>query len=220
MGEPAASAVPDDDLYHGERRWKAPLRFTKLIAGGERSPYIPRFAPLFVNLTQIPDSRVTGSLRAVLGLLALKHARLKMAQDTVELLTDLLHRGEADPSVRHLARIVEQIYVSVKSAEEVRRLVAAASRKGYHEVEVGYMTYGQELLKQGREEGREEGLEQGSLRHSQDVLARLLSRKFGLADAERERIMACEDQNALDAALDEIIDADSKSVVLARLPQQ
>jgi hypothetical protein len=152
----------------------------------------------------------------VLGLLALKHARLKMAQDTVELLTDLLHRGEADPSVRHLARIVEQIYVSVKSAEEVRRLVAAASRKGYHEVEVGYMTYGQELLKQGREEG----LEQGSLRHSQDVLARLLSRKFGLADAERERIMACEDQNALDAALDEIIDADIKSVVLARLPQQ
>ena len=137
MGEPAASAVPDDDLYHGERRWKAPLR-----------------------------------------------------------------------SVRHLARIVEQIYVSVKSAEEVRRLVAAASRKGYHEVEVGCMTCGQELLKQG------------SLRQSQDVLARQLSRKFGLTDAQRERIIACDDQSALDAALDGIIDADSKSVVLARLPQR
>jgi predicted transposase/invertase (TIGR01784 family) len=205
-------------LYHGDRLWSAPLRFTELITGGERSPYIPRFKPLFINLTEIPDSSITGSLRAVLGLLALKYARLQMAQHVVDLLTDLLHRGEADPAVRQLVRIVEQVYVAVKSEAEVRRLVAAATRKGYHEVEVGYMTYGQQLLKQGREEGREEGLEQGALRRSRDVLARQLSRKFGLTDAERERIMACEVQNALDAALDEIVDADSKATVLSKLP--
>ncbi len=169
-------------------------------------------------LPEIPDRSITGSLRAVLGLLALKYARLQMAQHVVDLLTDLLHRGEADPAVRQLVRIVEQVYVAVKSEADVQRLVAAATRKGYHEVEVGYMTYGQQLLKQGREEGREVGLEQGALRRSRDVLARQLSRKFGLTDAERERIMACEDQNALDAALDEIVDADSKATVLSKLP--
>ena len=84
--------------------------------------------------------------------------------------------------------------------------MAAASRKGYHEVAVSYVTYAEELL------------EQGSLRRSRDILARLLSRKFGLTDAERQFIMVCEDPNALDAALDEIIEADSKSVVLAKLP--
>ncbi len=124
---PAAGILPVV-LYYGERRWKAPLQLAELIAAEERSPHIPRFKPLFVDLTEIPDNRITGSLRAVLGLLALKHARLQIAQHAVELLTDLLHRGEAEPPGRHLAQIVEQVYVAVKSAVEVRRLVAEASR--------------------------------------------------------------------------------------------
>jgi hypothetical protein len=48
-------------------------------------------------------------------------------------------------------------------------------------------------------------------------LARQLDRKFGLAEAERERITACEDQASLDAALDEILDASSKAQVLEKL---
>lgn len=46
---------------------------------------------------------------------------------------------------------------------------------------------------------------------------RLIDRKFGLTGTERERIMACEDQAALDAALDEILDAPSKAQVLEKL---
>ena len=49
-------------------------------------------------------------------------------------------------------------------------------------------------------------------------MARQLDRKFGLAEAERERIMVCEDQAALDAALDEFALAESKEQVLAKLP--
>ena len=49
------------------------------------------------------------------------------------------------------------------------------------------------------------------------MLIRLVDRKFGLTDIERERISACEDQSALDAALDEILDAETKTQVLARL---
>jgi hypothetical protein len=60
-------------------------------------------------------------------------------------------------------------------------------------------------------------LEKGSLQRSREVLIRQLDRKFGLTGAERERISACEDQAALDAALDEILDADTKAQVLAKL---
>ena len=45
----------------------------------------------------------------------------------------------------------------------MERLMAAASRLGYYEVEGGYMTYAQEMLARGRNEGLEQGLEKGSL---------------------------------------------------------
>ena len=72
------------------------------------------------------------------------------------------------------------------------------------------MTYAQEMRKQG--------LEEGSLQRSHEVLIRQLDRKFGITDAERVRIMSCEDQRALDAALDEFALAETKTQVLARLP--
>jgi len=212
-------------LYHGEEPWDEPLQFAELIAGGTDSPHVPHYRPLFVDLTQIPDDRITGSLQAVLGLVALKYSRLRLELAAMDLLTELLHRGEADPAIRHLARVVEQVYVNVKSSEEVERLMAAASRLGYPEVEGGYMTYAQEMLAKGRnegleqgmEQGMEQGLEQGSLRRSREVLIRLVDRKFGLTDTERERIMVCDDQGALDSALDEFALADDKAQVLAKL---
>ena len=136
-----------------------------------------------------------------------------MERGAMELLTELLHRAERDPAARQLARLVEQVYVQVKSDTEVRQLIAAASRKGYHEVEGGYMTYAQEM----RREGRQEGLHQGSLQRSREVLARLIDRKFGLIDAERERIMTCEDEQAMETALYTILEAETKEEVLATL---
>lgn len=46
---------------------------------------------------------------------------------------------------------------------------------------------------------------------------RLLAKRFGLSDLEREQIESCEDRDALDAALDEIVVAESKEAVLAKL---
>ena len=75
------------------------------------------------------------------------------------------------------------------------------------------MTYAEELLK----EGLEQGLEQGELRDKQQVLARLVTKRFGLSDAERNDIESCGDRDALDAALDEIVAAQAKEAVLAKL---
>jgi predicted transposase YdaD len=204
-------------LYHGQMRWSAPLQFAELIANGPDSLHVPHYRPVFVDLTEIPDEQITGSLWAMLGLVALKYSRLQLKQAAMDRLTELLHRGEADPAARHLARVVQRIYVQVKSPEEMDGLVAAAARLGYPKVRGGYMTFAQQMLEKGRNEGLERGVEKGSLQHSREVLIRLVHRKFGLTDAERERISACEDQAALDAALDEFALADTKAQVLAKL---
>jgi hypothetical protein len=75
------------------------------------------------------------------------------------------------------------------------------------------MTYAEELMTRGREEGRQEG----RVTDKQDVLIRLLTRKFGLTDAERQRIRGVEDTAALDAALDELVVAETKEAVLEKL---
>ena len=75
------------------------------------------------------------------------------------------------------------------------------------------MTYGEMLETKGREEGREEG----RVIEKQDVLIRLLSRKFDLSDAERESIRGVEDPDRLDAALDEFAVAETKQAVLEKL---
>ena len=201
-------------LYHGERAWTQPLQFSDLVAGNTAAGYAPRFEPHVVNLAEIPDEQITGSLRSVLGLLALKHVRLRLAERTAELLVELLHRAEQNPALRPLVELIERVYVATKSRTDVRRLLAAASRMRYHEVEDGMMTYGQELLKEGLEQGLEQGLERGSLQRSREVLVRLAERRFGLSDDERERIMSCEEMHVLDAALDAFAVAQTKAEVL------
>jgi hypothetical protein len=44
-----------------------------------------------------------------------------------------------------------------------------------------------------------------------------LSRKFDVADAERERIRSVEDPDRLDTALDELVVAETKEAVLEKL---
>ena len=84
------------------------------------------------------------------------------------------------------------------------------------------MTWEQEVKikgrQEGRREGRQEGISLGQLRDKQDVLIRQLERKFGIGEAESELIRAVEDPVRLDAALDEILFAESKDAVLGKLP--
>jgi hypothetical protein len=71
------------------------------------------------------------------------------------------------------------------------------------------MTYAEELMTRGREEGR--------VTEKQAVLIRQLSRKFGITDPERQLIEATDDTAALDAALDELVMAETKESVLEKL---
>ena len=84
------------------------------------------------------------------------------------------------------------------------------------------MTYAEDLrqegFKRGFNRGFEQGFEQSVVKSKQTILIRLLSRRFSLIESEHRRIESCEDRASLDTAIDEVVVADSKDSVLAKLP--
>ena len=71
------------------------------------------------------------------------------------------------------------------------------------------MTYSQARILEGKREGK--------IEEKQETLIRLIDRKYGIADTERDQIMTIHDPAILDAALDEFAVSQEKSTVLAKL---
>jgi len=64
----------------------------------------------------------------------------------------------------------------------------------------------------------EQLLERGTIKEKQQVLIRLLQKKFGpLGDDDKQRILDNRDREKLDGAIDLILDADSAAQVLSPL---
>ena len=60
----------------------------------------------------------------------------------------------------------------------------------------------------------EQGLQRGSLLDKKEILIKQISKKFSISDNDRLFIMAMGDREKLDLALDEILFAESKDVLL------
>ena len=192
-------------LYHGRPRWTEPLEFSRLV-DGPHADHVPRFAPELVNLADIAVEQISGSLGFVVALLALKFVRQRLTDARVRLLVSWWDRAHADPAARELAEAAERMYARSRTRDEIDRMATFAGDREYHSVEEGLMTYAQEMLQTGQ------------MREKRNVLVRQLNRRFGLTDDEREGILSCDDPDALDAALDDVIVAENKESVLARLP--
>ena len=63
----------------------------------------------------------------------------------------------------------------------------------------------------------EQGIEKGEIIDKQNVLIKLISRKFGVLDSEKTIIRETDSPEILDAALDIILFAKSKSEVISTL---
>ena len=202
-------------IYHGRKTWKQPREFSELVADMNRE-HVPYFRPAFVNLAIIEPDQITGSLRFVLALASLKYVQQKLEERVARRLVSLFDKGRRDPEVADLAQLAERLYVQTRSREEIEHLTAIAAEAHYDSTEEDLMTYAEELLK----EGMAKGIRKGELQDKQNVLTRQLSRRFELTDAERNLIATCEDPDALDAALDEIVVATEKSQVLSKLNRE
>ena len=76
----------------------------------------------------------------------------------------------------------------------------------------------EKLIKQGEERGKIEGEKRGEIKGTikgkQDLLLRLLRRKFGLSSSDEKMIRSVTDESKLDAAAEAVLDAKSKDEVL------
>jgi hypothetical protein len=153
--------------------------------------------------------RVSGAVHTAVGLLCLKYIQQRFSRKIVRLLLDELHRLPQDERSRRYTEAFYAAIVRLKEQEEIDLFVAQARAMRYRDSEEAVMTYGEKLLK--------EGLEKGKLREKQEVLIRQMSRKFELSREEVELIERTDNSRALDAALDEIVMAESKEQVLEHL---
>ncbi|MDY6968549.1 MAG: Rpn family recombination-promoting nuclease/putative transposase [Spirochaetota bacterium] len=77
----------------------------------------------------------------------------------------------------------------------------------------------QEGIKEGIKEGKDEGIKLGELQEKHNVLALLLSKKFGLSDDEEELIKSINNYEKLDKAISGILFAETKDKILSILKQ-
>jgi flagellar biosynthesis/type III secretory pathway protein FliH len=125
----------------------------------------------------------------------------------LNLVTMLYESGYSERDVRELFQFIDWIMKLPKALED-------DFKDQVHEIEeakkMPYMTSIERL-------GREEGFQQGELAQKQKMLQRLINRKFGLAEQEKELISRQFDPDLLDKALDEFVFASSKEEVLKHL---
>ncbi|MDZ7760644.1 MAG: hypothetical protein U5L00_10350 [Desulfovermiculus sp.] len=139
---------------------------------------------------------------------------LETAKDTrkrfewkLNLVTMLYDMGYSKQDIQELFRFIDWVLTLPRGLER-------DFRERVHEIEeakkMRYMTNMERF-------GREEGIQQGLLLEKQKVLQRLLDKKFGLSDQEKNFISRQFDPDLLDKALDEILFANSKVEVLKHL---
>ena len=212
-------------VYHGTQEWNHSMEFADLVDDpGPNDGHVPRFSPLFVNLARVTAEQLEGSVRTVTALIILKLLKRSVYEMGPQMAA-AIDAAYADPAARAIGRLALRTLRTVKESEEIEHLdelmQARMDEDLYNGLREDEMTYAEELLQEGFEKGVERGIERGiergALAERRSVLTRLLSRRFSLTEDERYRIASCEDPDALDAALDEIIVAETKEVVLAKL---
>ena len=183
---------------------------------------VPHFKPFLFDLNRIDDKQLLGSVQTVVGLLSLKYIKHRFTESLVAYLLQELHWLPRGSSFLH------EFYMTLikfKAEEELQRFLQLAREMNYRDMEEDIMTREQRLLKEGRAEGLQEGLQEGRnegrnegrVEGLQDSLKRQLKKKFGLDVEESVKINQLKDSAKLEAALDEILSAETKQQVLERL---
>ena len=213
-------------FYHGSRRWRLPLDFSSYMEIGEELlSYIPSFRAVMFNLQQLGDANLRGNMLFQAAIKTFKYALTQLSPHFGEMARDL-STVPFDDSQKVFLKVWLEYIIQVgkdigrKDVEEVLRTVGSADMKE------AYMTLAEQLIAKGKDEGKLEGkledkLEgklEGQTLAKQQVLLRLLVKKFGPVDNEETRkIRNCRDLDRLDQAIELVLDTRSADQVLQLL---
>jgi len=202
--EPLPRVIPIV-VYHGKDAWTAPLHFSEYFGKpAQLAGTGPELNPLLVDLHRIDESFVKRlSLPTRVAFAAFKSTA---TGDEADLKTAIRLAQTMSPEElsSFIGAMVYLIETSPPGSEHV--ILETMTEPHWREA---VKTLGDQLRKEGRIEG--------VLEDRREVLTRLLTKRFDLSDADRQLIAAADDAERLSTALDEIIDAESKDQVLAKL---
>jgi len=205
-------------VYHGRRRWRYPLSFSGyFLADPELAAFVPGFTSLMLDLRSRGDEALTGSLQYQATLRALKHALDGLRPHLAEILQALAALPLEEDHEAFVSALLEYI-LQAGTDVEARDLEAELERVGSAAVREVYMTLADKLIEKGKAQGKIEGKLEGELEKTRQVLLRLLERKFGpLPASARQRITGSRNRDALDRAIDRVLEAEAIPQILGAL---
>jgi hypothetical protein len=127
-------------LYHGTRVWGEPTEFADLVEGAQPGDrHIPHFRPFFVNLADVPEEQLLGSVRTVTALLFLKYVKQSLRAVGRQMM-EVLRRAHDDPAAREIASLGLRTLAAVKDSGEMERLQSIAREARYDSIREDEMT--------------------------------------------------------------------------------
>ena len=184
-------------------------------------PYIPEFHPVMVDLQQMEDQSLQGSVMVQIALKTLKYSLGNLRPYLVEILDSVSKLPMDDKHRAFLSKVLEYIIEGCKDVDE-QDVEQAFLSIGSGEAREAYMTLAEQLIEKGKREGKAEGKREGRLEgkregelegklvEKQEVLLKLLTQKFGaVADADKRKITGTRDLNKLDQAIGLILKTDT-----------
>ena len=209
-------------FYHGARRWKQSLVFSSYIELKESlRAYVPDFEVILFDLQQTDEDELQGAVLFRTAMKIAKYASTHLQPHLGDILR-AVSIGPMDERTRSFLKMFLR-YILQVGRDTPRAVVAEEIDKVNDEdTREVYMTAAEELraegIKIGRREGRQVGNIEGRIVSKQEVLIRLIEKKFGPLEAgAKQKISGCQDLNRLDKAVDLFLDAESVEEVLQPL---
>ena len=204
-------------FYHGTRAWRFPVVFGQYFdVSAEIAEYIPDFAAAFMDLARTPDNRILGNIQFRSALQTMKYI-FEGLEGHIEDILRLLRESGIDRRYTDFLTAFFRYILKADSKDDEQPLMKAIEKVDLTLGRETFMTIAESLIERGKEKGLKEGKEEGLITEKQLVLIRLLNKKFGLNEIEKERILNCRDKAKLDNAIDEFVTAREKSEVLREL---
>ncbi|MBD3314363.1 MAG: hypothetical protein GF344_01135, partial [Chitinivibrionales bacterium] len=181
---------------------------------------VPEFAVELYDISHLPDESIRGEMMVRATLMLMKHIfDPHLLEELPRILSLWQEVATAKGAVDCLEIIIR--YLAATLPSEKREDFSRAVVKSIKESEGIMPTIAQKWVEEGFEKGVEKGIElgvdKGKIIDKQAVLIHLVDRKFGISEAQKQKVLGTEDAVKLDAALDKILFAGSVEEVLGCL---
>ena len=202
-------------FYHGSRKWSYPLDFASYVEinDDDLRAHIPGFQTLMFNLQRVDLGTIPSGIAFQVALRAFKHTGRELRPHLREILEKISKLPVDAKTKTFLSQLFEYIlkvggdFEIAALEDELRSVESNMSREVF-------MTLEEQILERGKVAGKIEG----TIQEKQQVLIRLLEKKFGpLYDENKQRVLGNKDGDELDGAIDLILEADSVEGVLSPL---